>query len=127
MLATSSDLSYFMRCRKRRPLGKKSHPFCFVFATPGKERLTDDCDQRKHPFRCHRKSLQGSTASHFVGSHNGNGFREKYLQDVRTMGTNVLFPRSQGYSFFCKLSEFSGLIPFCRAKVLRMGETSSAA
>ncbi len=28
------------------------------------------------PVRCHRENLQGSTSLHFVGSHNGNGFRE---------------------------------------------------
>ncbi|EJX04528.1 hypothetical protein EVA_07366 [gut metagenome] len=45
MLAASSDLSYFMRCRMRRPFWEEnSHPFCFVFATPGKERLTGYCN-----------------------------------------------------------------------------------
>ena len=33
------------------------------------------------PVRCHRENLQGSTSLHFVGSHNGNGFREAHLQD----------------------------------------------
>ena len=37
--------------------------------------------QVESPVRCHRENLQGSTSLHFVGSHNGNGFREAHLQD----------------------------------------------
>ena len=38
-------------------------------------------DKRNTSIRCHRENLQGSTSLHFVGSHNGNGFRVAHLQD----------------------------------------------
>ena len=62
-------------------LGKKRHPVCSVSSTPSKAWLIGFCYEWKTPVRCHRENLQGSTSLHFVGSHNGNGFREAHLQD----------------------------------------------
>ena len=62
-------------------LGRICHPVCFVSVTPSKARLIGFCDKRNIPIRCHRENLQGSTSLHFVGSHNGNGFRVAHLQD----------------------------------------------
>ena len=81
MLAATSDLSYFMRCRKWRPFWKMRHPVCSVSVTPSKARLIDLCDKWRTPVRCRCENLQGSTSLHFVGSHNGNGFRETYHLD----------------------------------------------
>ena len=56
-------------------LGRIYHPVCSVSLTPSKARLIGFCNKRNTPIRCHRENLQGSTSLHFVGSHNGNGFR----------------------------------------------------
>ena len=56
-------------------LGRICHSVCSVSVTPSKARLIGFCDKRNTPIRCHRENLQGSTSLHFVGSHNGNGFR----------------------------------------------------
>ena len=57
-------------------LGRICHPVCSVSVTPSKARLIGFCNKRNTPVRGHRENLQGSTSLHFVGSHNGNGFRE---------------------------------------------------
>ena len=46
--------------------------------------------QVETPVRCHRENLQGSTSLHFVGSHNGNGFRAVHLQDGQNTGLRGL-------------------------------------
>ncbi|WP_147395984.1 hypothetical protein [Phocaeicola vulgatus] len=58
--------------------------------TPSKARLNGFCNKWKTPVRCHRENLQGSTSLHFVGSHNGNGFREAHLQDGQNTGLRGL-------------------------------------
>ena len=68
--------------------------FCTEKNPSGLLRLSDTkqssadrfCDKRRTPVRCHRENLQGSTSLHFVGSHNGNGFRVAHLQDGQDAG-----------------------------------------
>ena len=71
-------------------LGRMCHPVCSVSSTPSKARLNGFCNKRRTPVRCHRENLQGSTSLHFVGSHNGNGFRVAHLQDGQNTGLRGL-------------------------------------
>lgn len=71
-------------------LGRMCHPVCSVSSTPSKARLNVFCNKRRTPVRCHRENLQGSTSLHFVGSHNGNGFRVAHLQDGQNTGLRGL-------------------------------------
>lgn len=56
-------------------LGRMCHPVCSMSATSSKAQLIGFGYKWRTPVRCHRENLQGSTSLHFVGSHNGNGFR----------------------------------------------------
>ncbi len=62
------------------------HPVCSVSVTPSKTRLIGFLVQRETSIHCHREKQQGSTSLHFVGSHNGNGFRVAHLQDGQDAG-----------------------------------------
>lgn len=90
MLVTTSDLSYFMRCRKWLPFGKDV-PSVLLRVRDTKQSSADWLWLRMEiPIRCHRENLQGSTSLHFVGSHNGNGFRVAHLQDGQNTGLRGL-------------------------------------
>ena len=90
MLVTTSDLSYFMRCRKWRPFGEDV-PSGLLRVSDTKQSTADRIGlQVETPVRCHRENLQGSTSLHFVGSHNGNGFRAAHLQDGQNTGLRGL-------------------------------------
>lgn len=90
MLLTTSDLSYFMRCRKWLPFGKDV-PSVLLRVRDTKQSSADWLWLRMEiPIRCHRENLQGSTSLHFVGSHNGNDFRVAHLQDGQNIGLRGL-------------------------------------
>ena len=72
MLVTTSDLSYFMRCRKWRPFGKNM-PSSLLRVGDTKQSSADRLLLLMGvPVHCHREKQQGFTSLHSAVSHSVN-------------------------------------------------------
>ena len=76
MLVTTSDLSYFMRCRKWRPFGEDASSGLLRVINTKQSSVDWLWLQVGTPVHCHREKQQGFTSLHSAVSHNVNEVRQ---------------------------------------------------
>ena len=72
MLVPTSDLSYFMRCRKWQPFGKNMPSGLFRVCNTQQSSADWIWQRVETPFHCHREKHQGFTSLHSAVSHSVN-------------------------------------------------------